>query len=203
MPTLRLIGLTALVLVGCSSNSTHLNEAPPPTYDADAIAKAAFAELDRNGNGTIEAGEASASPALAAAFAEFDINKDRKLTLEEVKMRVNDYAKAGTGSVAVGCTVKIDDKPIQGATVTFIPEPFMGSAFKPAIGKTDEAGRCDVYEIDGKPFRGLSAGLYRIQVTKDGMNIPARYNTQTTLGREVFPNPRLGEVTIELLLLSR
>jgi len=105
--------------------------------------------------------------------------------------------------VGVGCVVNLDGKPLPDATVTFVPEACMGGAVKPATGTTDEAGRCDVYKIDGQPYRGLSAGLYKIQVTKDGTAIPARFNTQTTLGREVFPNPRAGEVTMTLEVSSR
>jgi hypothetical protein len=51
--------------------------------------------------------------------------------------------------------------------------------------------------------RGLAPGLYRIRVTKDGVSIPARFNTQTILGKEVFHNPRAAEVSVELELASR
>jgi hypothetical protein len=34
---------------------------------------------------------------------------------------------------------------------------------------------------------GLSPGFYRVEITKEGENIPAKYNTATTLGLEVGP----------------
>ena len=39
-----------------------------------------------------------------------------------------------------------------------------------------------------------------ILVCAAGDNLPARYNTQTTLGAEVFPEPRQGDVHIDLTL---
>ena len=33
--------------------------------------------------------------------------------------------------------------------------------------------------------QGLSPGFYRVEITKDGEKIPAKYNTETTLGAEV------------------
>jgi hypothetical protein len=32
---------------------------------------------------------------------------------------------------------------------------------------------------------GVPYGLYRVEITKEGMDIPAKYNTQTILGQEV------------------
>jgi len=59
-----------------------------------------------------------------------------------------------------------------------------------------------MFEVDGKQFTALPPGLYRIRVTKDGTNIPARYNTRTKLGQEVYADPRQGDVTIEFPLWS-
>lgn len=203
MHTLRLIGLAALVLTGCSDSPTHLMEAPVPQYDPDGIAKGAITAYDRNSNGSLERAELSGCPALLAAFAEIDTTKDQRLAEGEIRTRAEAYKSVGTGSVDVGCVINLDGRPLDGATVTFVPEAFMGGAIKPAVGKTDEAGRCDAFEIDGKRYRGLGAGLYKIQVTKDGVTIPARYNTQTTLGAEVYPNKRAGQVAIALELTGR
>ena len=203
MSSLRFAVLVAVVLTGCSSNPTALREAPAPKYDPDGIAKAALAEFDKDGNGSLDPREAAACPALQAAFAEIDTNRDKRLSADELRARVEGYAATPTGSVEVGCTVRLDGQPLTGATVTFVPEACMGGAIKEATGTTDEAGRCDVYRIDGQTFRGMAAGLYKIRVTKGGAAIPARFNDQTTLGREVFHNPRMGEVTIDLNLSSR
>lgn len=202
MRPLRL-AIGVLVLVGCSQSGTQLLEAPVPKYDADGIPRAILTEFDKNGNGSIEPDEARACPALAGAFATIDANNDRRLSADELRKRVEAYGASTTGSVEVGCVVRLDEQPLPEATVTFVPEACMGGAIKPAVGTTDASGRCGVYKIDGKTHRGMAPGLYKIQVTKDGSAIPAQFNSQTILGKEVFHNPREAEVYIELNLSSR
>jgi hypothetical protein len=203
MSNLRLAFASLVALAGCSQSGTQLLTAPVPKYDPDAISRAALTEFDKNGSGSIEPAEAQACPALAGAFAAVDANGDKRLTADELRQRVEAYAASATGSVEVGCLVQLDGQPLTGATVTFVPEACMGQAVKPAVGTTNEFGRCDEYKIDGKTYRGVGPGLYKIQVTKDGAAIPARFNTQTVLGKEVFHNPREAEVSIELFLVSK
>jgi hypothetical protein len=195
--------LVGFGLAGCTSSSTHLLEAPSPKYDADAVAQAALTEFDKNSSGTLEPGELSACPALLQGFAAIDTNRDKRLSADELKQRVEAYAALASGSVPVGCIVTLDGKPLADAIVTFVPEACMGGVLKPATARTNVAGHCDEFTIDGKTYRGPGAGLYKIQVTKDGVAIPARFNAQTMLGREVYPDPRSGEVIIVLRLTSR
>lgn len=195
------VGLIALG--GCTQSGTGLHVAPVPKYDAEAIVQAILAEFDKDKSGSIEPNEAQACPALAGAFAAIDTNRDRRLSAVKLRQRVEAYAASRTGSVEVGCRVRLDDRPLAGATVTFAPEACMGPSLKTAVGTTDADGRCSEYRIAGKLYRGLSPGLYKIQVTKDGAAIPARFNGQTVLGKEVFHDPHRAEDFVELKLTSR
>jgi hypothetical protein len=203
MDRLRLTMFLFVGLAGCSAKSGAVHEASVPKYDAEAIAKAALAEFDKDGNGAIDSSEARACPALLGAFAGFDANNDKKITADEIKKRVETYAAGPTGSVPATIIVRLDAKPLADATVTFIPEACMGSVLKTATARTNPEGICGEFQIDGKAYRGLPAGLYKIQVVKEGANVPARYNTQTTLGIEIFHDTRRGEVMIDLPLVSR
>jgi hypothetical protein len=184
-----------------TSSCRSPSEAPRASYDAAGISQAALSNLDKNKNGQIEGAELDASPALRSALPDIDKNKDKNLSAREIQQRVEQYAKLGRLSLA--CTVTLDGQALSGATVTFEPEPFMGKSLKPATTTTDRDGVAAMFQVDGKSFATLPPGLYRIRVTKDGTNIPARYNTQTTLGREVYADPRQGDATIELALRSR
>ena len=198
------LSLFALIAAaGCSPKGATVTEAPLPKYDADEIAKAALSEFDRNQNGSIEGTELNACPALKGALAEFDTNGNKQLTAEEIRTRVEAYGSGSTGTVQVSCEVRLDRQPLDGATITFTPEKCMGSSLKTGVGKTDADGRCAEYLLDGKTYRGLAPGLYRIQITKDGVSIPAKFNTQTTLGKEIFHNPRAGMVFVALDVSSR
>ena len=103
--------------------------------------------------------------------------------------------------VAVYAT--FDGAPLAGAKVTFEPEIFLATILKTAVGETDENGRCASFLVDGKAMRGVSAGLYKIKVEKDGMALPACYNSATTLGRELLTDGRAAEVRVELKLQSQ
>jgi hypothetical protein len=86
--------------------------------------------------------------------------------------------------------VHLDGKPLQGATVTYVPEKFMGSSIKPASGVSDERGTVPLI-VEGEKLPGVQPGLYRVQISKKDASgqetIPARYNQDTILGAEVYP----------------
>jgi uncharacterized protein YceK len=195
--------LLALALAGTVAGCSKVvqSERPRPTYDAQGIAQAALSSYDKNKNGQIDGAELDACPGLRAALPALDKNKDRSLSASEIKERVEYYAALGEVNLTI--TVNLDDRPLAGATITVEPEPFMGTSLKTATATTDKDGSAGLFLMDGGSFVSLPAGLYRIRVTKEGMNIPARFNTQTTLGREVVLAPRQGEVAIDLVLRSR
>lgn len=199
MRLLRLAVVLAPLAAGCSGSS--VSESPSATYDAAATAQAALKDFDKNKNGLIDGAELDACPALKAALPAIDKNGDKGLSAGEIKQRVEEYA--ALGPVPVTCSVTLDSQRLAGATVTFEPEACMGTSLKTATTTTDPDGASGVFQVDGKSFTSLPPGLYRIRVTKDGTNLPARYNTQTTLGREVVADPRQGDITIELPLRSR
>jgi hypothetical protein len=186
-------------LAGCSGGSPV--PGPQATYDPAAVAQAALDLYDKNKNGQIEGAELDACPALKAALPAIDTNKDKGLSASEIRDRVARYA--APGPVPVTITVKLDGQPLSEATVTLEPEPFMGASLKTATATTDHEGATGAFRLDGRSVAALPPGLYRLRITRDGTNLPARYNTHTTLGREVFPAPRQGEVTIDLALSSR
>jgi len=202
-PTAGVVAALAL-LTGCGGGGTNPNAPALPSYDADALAAAAIQHLDKNGSGTAEDAELDAAPGLKLALGEIDANKDEKLSADELKARFARYADgaAGGGLAAVSCTVYLDNAPVPNATVRFEPEPFMASVLKPATGTTDAQGFVNV-KVDGSADYGVFPGVYRIVVTRDGgKDLPARYNTKTTLGREVFGGSRSASGGIELRLKS-
>jgi hypothetical protein len=87
------------------------------------------------------------------------------------------------------CKVTYKNRPLEGATVTFDPETFLGPSFQPCSGETDERGEAFVTrQADPDAIAGIYLGFYRVRITKDKKNgeelLPAKYNTETTLGFE-------------------
>ena len=95
-----------------------------------------------------------------------------------------------------------DGKPLDGAEVKFVPERFLGNRMIVATGKTDENGMARVsIPTSGQPSDppGVPQGFYRVEITKPGLDIPAKYNTQTVLGREViYGREMLEPITFDL-----
>ena len=72
-----------------------------------------------------------------------------------------------------------------------IPEDFFGGAIKPATGTSGPGGRGYLgVAPEDLPENTTSLpltqpGLYRVEITHPSVRIPAKYNTETTLGIEV------------------
>lgn len=203
---MRLLLAWALTLValGCGSSESA---PPPPQYDADAAAQAALADYDKNKNGSIDSSEAAACPALKEAFKAIDTSRDGQLSGDELKARFTRYGAVagGMGTIAVPCKVTLDGAPLAGAAVRLVPERCMGDTFKAASGTTDDSGQVTLKpETEG--WAGVYPGLYKVTVSKPDAGgketLPARYNAQTMLGREVFED-RGVSAPIDLKLTSR
>jgi hypothetical protein len=186
-----LILATICLVGGCRRGGRAIK---PPSLDASAAARKAMEEYDTNKDGVLDAKELEKCPALKAALKEFDKNNDGKISEEEIEERLKTYKEDGL--VAIIGRLTLDRKPLEGATVTLVPEKFLGSAFKAASGISDERGNVS-FKTEGYDLPGAPCGLFRIEVSKKDASgkelIPARYNTQTTLGCEIVSGQRLGD----------
>lgn len=212
-PTLGLVLIGACCwLVGCSSAPSRVT-APGISGSAasDAIAK-----YDKNSDGALDDEELKAVPALSkdcgtgdasvqGAKSRFDKNGDGKITADEISARIAEWEASKVGLLQYSLQLTLDGRPLEGATVTLVPEDFLGTEIKPATGTTDASGRADlvIAASDLKPnetgLSGMRVGVYKIQVTHPSTNIPAKYNTDTTIGVEVAPDdPDSGRLVLPL-----
>jgi hypothetical protein len=195
-------GFLVMVLLGCSDRTIHV-----PSMDPDGAARQALAEYDTNKDGALSDDELDKCPGLKAGRAWLDTNKDKRLSADEITRRVRDYLDDRAGLLALVIQFTLDGKPLRDAEVTLVPESFLGSAVKPAQGKTNAGGACVQFRTEGAEFPGVHPGVFRIVVSKKDASgkelVPARYNTQTTLGIEARSgNPAVAN-GLELNLSSR
>ena len=188
MTRVRIYALGVLLmfsgLSGCGSSGPP--RVVPDLPDASAADKA-MQLYDANHDGFLDAKELEKAPGLKAALKQVDTNQDGKISKEEIAERIKLWADLQIARMAVVLRVTHNGKPLVGATVVFVPEKFLGGTLQSGSGTTSATGIVDVsspYAADPK-VTGLSPGFYRIEITKAGENIPARYNTETTLGAEV------------------
>jgi hypothetical protein len=195
--------IVAMMALTAGCGTSVIRDPVPPSFDADKVAHETIAMLDRNGNGTLEAEEVAAHPGLAAAFASIDTDNSQSISHAELTARFAKYQTALGGSVPACVYATLDGAPLAEAKITFEPEPFLDAILKPATGQTDANGRCIEFLVGGKSYHGLSAGLYRIKVEKEGAAIRACYNSATVLGQELVTDGRAAEIRVELNLSSQ
>jgi len=168
---------------GCSGRPSRVH---PPSISASEAGSGAVAKYDANKDGAIGGEELDKAPSLKSSLDKLDANSDGKVTADEVTARIKQWQDSKLGLTSLTCQVKLDGKPLPEATVTFVPEEFLGPEVQKATGKTD-AGGVAVLTIANPPEPGLSGvapGFYRVEIVKDSQ-IPAKYNTETTIGQEV------------------
>jgi len=128
-------------------------------------------------------------PGLKCALAQVNTSGGDNVDAEMIAARIKEWQRTRLGRMSLGCTVLRNGKPLEGATVKFVPEKFLGPNMKVATGKTNGDGvarpsialdRNNVRDLPGVPRDSTVS-----EITKDGETIPAKYNSETTLGQEV------------------
>ena len=177
------LAVGVLMDAGCSERP-HLY---PPSINASAAGAKAMEMYDTDKDGTISGAELDKCPALKAALAQIDTNGEGTITAAKIAARIEQWQKKPIARMQLACVVLRNGNPLAGAEVKFVPEKFLGDDIKTASGVTNSSGRASlsVPTTGPKDPRGVAFGLYRIEITKPGDNIPAKYNTETTLGQEV------------------
>ena len=191
-PTLLriLAGCSLLVCCGCRFQLPALK---PPNFDPKSASAAAMEHYDANGDGTIEGDELENAPGISFALDRIDADDNQSVTADEISTMIQEkWIGPGDGVIRVKVVVMMGRREVEGATVTFEPEPFLSDVLHPATGVTDIQGFAAMTvseeHMQHPNARGVAPGLYLVRISKmeDGEEkIPAKYNSQTTLGVEV------------------
>jgi hypothetical protein len=175
--------------------SRKAEDMPPPRisappYDPAAAAAKAMKLYDADKDGKISGEELDKAPGLKAALKVMRTDADKGITADQISLRVQKWLDSRIGRTSLSCMVTHNGKPLPGATVKFVPEKFLSDALtETASGVTNQTGMT-LLSVPVQPGPdalppGLPLGIYRVEITKDGEDIPAKYNTETVLGQEV------------------
>jgi hypothetical protein len=184
---------TLAAALGCSSGPSAIE---PPSIDADDAASKAMELYDKNSDGAIAGEELDAVPAFKSSMKNLDANGDGSVQEEEISARISSWQDSGVGLLSLSWRVTLDGKPVNGAKVVFEPEPFLEGAIQPGEGETSPVATATMSipkekrpVADAPP--GMQLGFYKVRVSKQTggkEEIPAQFNTETTLGQEVAPD---------------
>jgi hypothetical protein len=179
--------LFASFCVGCIGQPSPV---PQPPFDANAESSKALELFDADKDGKIGGKELDKCPGVKASLKVMKTDKDKGVTKEMIAGRIEKWIESKIGRTTISCTVTRNGKPLEGAKVAFLPEPFLSDALtQKAEGITNQMGMAMIsLPVETGPDAlppGMPPGMYRVEITKPGDNIPAKYNKETELGQEV------------------
>jgi hypothetical protein len=180
--------LPVISLSGCGGTAGDGTSVSP-----GAAAEKAIELLDRDGSGSLNETELAASPGILAARDRYDADGNGEVSEDEIEAQLNTIYFSGTSWLTADCQVFQGARPLAGATVRFVPEPFLEEAISPAEGKTGSDGRVNPAAPDEKlpdNLKGLlvmQPGLYRVEVVHPSIKQPHK-----PLGCEISDAERDG-----------
>jgi len=199
-PKTVLVALAGLAVLAAAACSNTPDRVYPPGINPNA-GDAAIEQYDANGDGKIAGEELDKAAGIKGAMENIDTNGDGAVTADEIYARIKSWKESKLGRSSQAITVTRNDQPLAGATVKMVPEKFLGDEVQPASGTTDEYGVAMLNippEADPEGIGGMQVGLYRIEITKSGEDIPAKYNTETELGVEIAQDAAEAESGIRV-----
>ena len=183
-----LIALAAVTTaIGCFGGPKR---ASTPDWNVEAITDGCMQQCDEDGDGFISSQELKNAPGLKYCWQQLDTDGDKKLSRAEVLQRFQDYDQLGGGYQSLTCFVMLNGRPLGDAQLRLVPEPFLADYIGEAIGEVydENTGIASVESVgeEGGEF-GVRSGMYLVEITSPSVQIPAKYNTETTLGVEAAP----------------
>jgi hypothetical protein len=180
--------IVAIATQGCSTRTTRVSA---PKINASASAAKALELYDKNQDGSLDTKELEVCPGILAALEEYDTDGNQQVSKEELTNRIAAWKTTSPAMSTVDCRVTLDGRPLVGATIRFVPEPYLEDALHPGVGETSENGTTTIavdpqfLPADLKRLRAMNAGTYKVEITHQTTSIPDKYNKKTILGREV------------------
>ena len=159
------------------------------------LSDAVISEYDKDGNGALSEAELTALPPVHDSRSNYDTDGNGEVSHEELEARFAKVFDPVVGLLPARCRVTRNGRGLPGAQVRFVPPQLLEGVLPPASGVTEGDGTAglrlapeDLPEnIPNNRVVVMRPGIYLVEVTHPEMSIPSQYNTQTTLGKEVFP----------------
>jgi hypothetical protein len=191
-----------LAAIGCSQGPSRID---PPSIDVETAAAQAIELYDKNGDEKLSKEELSQCPGVEASLTLYDTNGDQAVDRAEFAQRLGELLRSRVGLTNLRSRVTYQGRPLSDAVVVLEPEPYLGSEVQTATGTTDANGSASLgiaaenlpSNLQGRKL--VHCGTYKVRITHPKIKLPAKYNTQTTLGYET----RLGDPFAAFALTAR
>jgi hypothetical protein len=196
--TALIAAVCGLGISGCSSRPARLT---PPAISPATMAAALIQPGDSDGDGMLAGDELTAVPVLASLLGQFDADGDGRLAKAELETWLETIRDSRVAVTSFTAIVRQGGTPLSGAQFTIDPLPPFAATIKAAEGLTDDRGRTSP-AIPGAAYPGVNCGIYTVRIegsAANGRPLPAKYNTESTLGIAVGAGlPPDGAAVFEL-----
>ena len=190
--TKSLIGICIFLtcMIGCSRGPSRIK---PPDVDPESAADAAIELYDSDKNGALSATELEKCPGILAELKKYDSDANGAVSRDEIVFRISALRRHSVGLTRLNCDVKLNGRGISNAAIEFEPEPYLGEEVKTARGTTNERGVAQMaipseeLPEDQRDLKAVHYGTYKVRITHPTIELPPKYNTETTLGYESRP----------------
>ncbi len=175
------------MFIGCSRGPAAVHV---PEVDPRQAAQLAMELYDKDHDGELTEAELAACPGILGNLSVYDLDKNGSVSQEEIEKQITELRSSRVGLTMLSVQVRLDGRPLKGARVRLVPEAYLGDEVKEAWGTSNARGiaTMDIKDSDlpesDHGLLGVHYGTYKIEVTHPDVPIPAKYNTQTTLGYE-------------------
>ncbi|HEY4235040.1 MAG TPA: hypothetical protein VGM76_16525 [Lacipirellulaceae bacterium] len=176
-----------LLSVGCNRGPTAVK---PPYIDPVEAGRQAIELYDTDHDGELSDQELAACPGILQHRDLYDADHNGKVSRQEVEDRIRKLRSSRIGLTKLTVQVRLDGRPLASAEIKLIPEKYLGDDIKAAVGKTGSSGlammRIPDQDLPASQHGliGVHYGTYKVEITHPTVKVPAKYNTQTTLGYE-------------------
>lgn len=191
-----------LLISGCSGGSERVK---PPKISVSSATSQALELYDTNHDGKLTQEELIKCPGVLIGLEGYDVNHDKAIDAQEFRDHLTHLLKNGTGATQLACNVTYQGAPLAGAKIVLEPESYLGNDIQAAEGVTNSYGAADVgMPPDNAPaalknMKLIQYGTFKVRVTHPTIKIPAKYNTETTLGYETIP----GQPSVNFVLTTK
>lgn len=195
----------AVFLAGCASKPRQVDVID---IDADDAATQAIEAYDTNHDGELTDDELRAVPGILKWKQRYDADSNGSVSEAEIVQRLEKWQTDRLGFLSMSANVHLDGRPVSGATVTLMPEPYLGDAVKPASGITDANGNAvlsvkaddlpEAIKARGLRIGGVYPGTYKITIAKAGQKLPDAGADGLPLGEEISQDTVQTHVEVSL-----
>lgn len=185
---LSLVGFAlSLALTGCGRGPARIDA---PEIDPESSADKAIELYDSNNDNSLNEAELAGCPGIRSMVSLYDTDGNKSVDRTEIAQRLGELFKNRVGLTQLRSRVTYRGRPLPNATIVFEPESYLGDDVQTAQGTTNSNGSAqmgiaeDHLPENVRKMKLVQYGTYKVRITHPKIQLPAKYNSETTLGYE-------------------